>query len=130
MANNYDPYDPQVQYRALQDTLYVISGKWKVPIINSICNGNKRFKEIERSLPGITKRMLSKELKELEMNGIITRKVHHTTPVLIEYDKTEYCHSFAPIIIEMIKWGIEHRKKITKPEPRKRPLFVAETFGE
>lgn len=106
--------DQQAQYRALQDTLYVIGGKWTVPVINSICNGNKRFKEIERSLPGISKRMLSTVLKELEMNGIIRRKVHPTTPVLIEYDKTDYCHSFAPIIIEMIKWGLGHRRKIAK----------------
>ena len=91
---------------------YVIGGKWKIPVINSICNGNKRFREIELSLPGITKRTLSKELKELEMNGIITKNVYDTK--LIEYHKTGYSHSFAPIIIEMIKWGVEHRKKITK----------------
>lgn len=105
-------YDQFTQYRALQDTLYVIGGKWTIPVINSICNGNKRFKEIERSLPGITKRMLSKELKHLEMNKVVVRNVHHTTPVLIEYNVTEYCKSFGPIIFEMIKWGIGHRKQL------------------
>ena len=59
-----NPRNQQEEIQALQDTLYVLGGKWKLPIINSICNGNKRFRDIERSIPGITTRMLSKELKE------------------------------------------------------------------
>ncbi len=82
------------EIRALQDTIYVIGGKWRLPIINSICNGNKRFREIERSIPGITTRMLSKELKEMEMNKLIVRKVTPDTPVLVEYESTEYCKTF------------------------------------
>ena len=64
-----NPRDQAEEVRALQDTIYVIGGKWRLPIINSICNGNKRFREIERSIPGITTRMLSKELKEMEAKG-------------------------------------------------------------
>lgn len=105
---------PEQEIQALQDTIYVIGGKWKLPIINSICNGNKRFREIERSIPGITTRMLSKELKELEMNKLITRTVYPDTPILIEYESTAYCKTFSPIILEMIKWGIEHRKVVTE----------------
>ena len=107
--------NPRIQadeIQALQDTIYVIGGKWKLPIINSICNGNKRFREIERSIPGITTRMLSRELKEMEMNKIITRTVYDSSPVLVEYEKTSYCNTFGDIILEMIKWGKEHRKKI------------------
>jgi DNA-binding HxlR family transcriptional regulator len=100
------------EVQALQDTLYVIGGKWRLPIINSICNGNKRFREIERSIPGITTRMLSKELKEMEMNKLITRKVTPHTPVLVEYESTEYCKTFGNIILEMIEWGKKHRKMI------------------
>lgn len=105
---------PEVEIQALQDTLYVIGGKWRLPIINSICNGNKRFREIERSIPGITTRMLSKELKDMEMNKLITRTVYPNSPVLIEYESTGYCKTFGPIILEMIKWGVEHRKVITE----------------
>ncbi|MBA9074591.1 DNA-binding HxlR family transcriptional regulator [Flavobacterium gossypii] len=100
------------ELRALQDTLYVIGGKWRLPIINSICNGNKRFREIERSIPGITTRMLSKELKDMEMNKLVKRTVYNDTPVLIEYEPTEYCRTFGTIILSMIDWGREHRKKI------------------
>ena len=56
------PRNQREEVQALQDTLYVLGGKWKLSIINSICNGNKRFKDIERSIPGITTWMLSKEL--------------------------------------------------------------------
>ncbi|MET0242818.1 MAG: helix-turn-helix domain-containing protein, partial [Flavitalea sp.] len=60
--------DQAEELRSLNDTLYFIGGKWRIPIINSLCNGNTRFREIERSIPGITTRMLSKELKDMEMN--------------------------------------------------------------
>jgi DNA-binding HxlR family transcriptional regulator len=100
------------EIQALQDTIYVIGGKWKLPIINSICNGNKRFGEIERSIPGITTRMLSRELREMELNKLITRTVTPGPPVLVEYESTDYCKTFGPVILTMIKWGIEHRQKI------------------
>jgi DNA-binding HxlR family transcriptional regulator len=106
---------PRVQkdeIQALQDTIYVIGGKWKLPIINSLCNGNKRFRDIERSIPGITTRMLSRELKEMETNKLLKRTVTPDTPVLVEYTVTDYCHSFGDIILEMIKWGKQHREKI------------------
>ncbi|NUY79838.1 helix-turn-helix transcriptional regulator [Flavobacterium sp. MAH-1] len=106
--------DQKEEIQALQDAIYVIGGKWKLPIINSICNGNKRFREIERSIPGITTRMLSKELKEMEANQLITRTVTPTSPVLVEYFSTEYCYSFGDIILEMIKWGKAHRERIRK----------------
>ena len=106
--------DQSEELRALQDTLYFIGGKWRLPIVNSICNGNRRFREIERSIPGITTRMLSKELKEMEMNKLVKRTVYDESPVLVEYEPTEYCRSFGKIIMEMINWGREHRKVVTR----------------
>lgn len=107
-----NPRNQQEEIQALQDTLYVLGGKWKLPIINSICNGNKRFRDIERSIPGITTRMLSKELKEMTANQLIKRTVIDDTPVSIEYTSTDYCRSFGDIILEMIKWGKQHRQKL------------------
>lgn len=104
--------DQQEELRALQDTLYFIGGKWRIPVINSLCNGHRRFREIERSIPGITTRMLSRELKDMEMNKLLVRKVYPDTPVLIEYEPTEYCRTFGSIIAEMINWGRQHREKI------------------
>ncbi len=107
-----NPRNQQEEIQALQDTLYVLGGKWKLPIINSICNGNKRFRDIERSIPGITTRMLSKELKEMTANQLIKRTVIDDTPVSIEYTSTDYCRSFGDIILEMIRWGKQHRQKL------------------
>ena len=107
-----NPRNQKEEIQALQDTIYVIGGKWKLPIINSLCNGNKRFRDIERSIPGITTRMLSRELKEMEANKLLKRTVTPDTPVLVEYTVTDYCQSFGDIILEMIKWGKQHREKI------------------
>jgi DNA-binding HxlR family transcriptional regulator len=107
-----NPRNQKEEVQALQDTLYVLGGKWKLPIINSICNGNKRFRDIERSIPGITTRMLSKELKEMTANQLIKRTVIDDTPVSIEYTSTEYCQSFGGIILEMIRWGKSHRQRL------------------
>jgi DNA-binding HxlR family transcriptional regulator len=107
-----NPRNQKEEVQALQDTIYVIGGKWKLPIINSICNGNMRFREIERSIPGITPRMLSRELKEMEANKLLKRTVISVSPKMVEYSPTEYCQSFADVILHMIKWGKDHRKKI------------------
>ena len=107
-----NPRSQKEEVQALQDTIYVIGGKWKLPIVNSLCNGNKRFRDIERSIPGITTRMLSRELKEMEANKLLKRTVKTDSPVLVEYTVTDYCHSFGDIILEMIKWGRQHRRKI------------------
>lgn len=102
------------ELQALQDTIYAIGGKWKLPIINSICNGNFRFREIQRSIPKLTTRMLSKELKEMEMNKLITRIAYDESESLVEYRLTPYCNTYGYIIQEMIKWGKEHRKYVIK----------------
>jgi DNA-binding HxlR family transcriptional regulator len=102
-----EPTIEELKY--LRDTLYVMGGKWKLPILFSLSKGINRFKEIQRSIPGITSRVLSKELKELEMNKIIVRNVNEDIPVRIGYEITDYCESFDPIIRLMINWGREHR---------------------
>ena len=104
------------QLRALQDALYVIGGKWKLPIVQAICSGNHRFREIERSIPGITTRMLSKELKELEMNKIISRTVHADIPVTVLYEPTDYSQVYGPIILAMIEFGTAHQQKLKERE--------------
>lgn len=109
-----DPRNQKEEVQALQDTIYVIGGKWRLLIINSICNGNRRFRDIQRSIPGITTRMLSRELKDMEANQLIKRTVTQTETMLIEYTETEYCMSFGGIILEMIRWGKQHRERIRK----------------
>lgn len=106
------------EVQALQDTIYVLGGKWKLPIINSICNGNHRFTEIQQSIPGITSRMLSKELKDMELNNLVKRIEDRDAKVVILYESTPYCQSFGPIITEMINWGKSHREYIKKQQEK------------
>ncbi|WP_300664831.1 helix-turn-helix domain-containing protein [Fluviicola sp.] len=99
---------------AINDTLNVISGKWKMPIIATLFFGKKRFTEIQRNINKITPRMLSKELKELELNGIVTRTVHDSIPVVVEYELTESARQLSDVMDSMIHWGINHRKGIIR----------------
>jgi DNA-binding HxlR family transcriptional regulator len=96
----------------VSDAIQILSGKWKLPILISLQFGNKRFSEIAKDIPKITDRMLSKELRELEMNHLIKRTVYDTVPVTVEYSMTEYGESLDPVILELAKWGKQHRKKI------------------
>jgi DNA-binding HxlR family transcriptional regulator len=94
------------------DALDVLSGKWKLLIMVSIFSGNRRFREIERSIPRMTSKVLAKELKSLEENHLISRQVHDSYPVLIEYKYTDYATTLYDVIQALRIWGINHRKKV------------------
>lgn len=96
---------------AINDAMNVLNGKWKLPIIGSLLYGKKRFKELEREIPKITPRMLSKELKDLEMNGIVSRTVYDSIPVTVEYELTKSGHSLNSVLEIMVEWGLQHRKR-------------------
>jgi len=109
---------------AVSDALYAIGGKWKLMIIIAMARGNNRFTELQRQVTGISARVLSSELKELEANGFIVKKVSNGYPVLIEYQLTPYSYSLQNIVSSMTEWGIQHREKIksertSKPEENK-----------
>jgi len=96
----------------VRDALDVLNGKWKLPILISLTLRKKRFGEMAKEIPKITDRMLSKELRELELHGLIQRTVYDTIPVVIEYSVTEYGHSLDSVIIELRKWGMQHRQRV------------------
>lgn len=98
-------------HRAIQDTLEVVNGKWKLPILSALFEGKKRFRELVREL-GISPRMLSKELQEMEMNKLVRRTVCETKPITVEYEKTEYSDTLWDVILAMRVWGFQHRDKI------------------
>jgi DNA-binding HxlR family transcriptional regulator len=98
---------------AVQDSMDVLSGKWKIAIISSVCYYNKRrFSDILNDVVGISNKMLSKELKELEVNKLIKRTVLETQPISVQYELTEHGKTLQTIINNLTAWGIEHRKKI------------------
>ena len=95
---------------AIRDTLDVVGGKWKLVLIVVLSNGKKGFNEFSREA-GISPRILSKELQELEMDGLVSREVCDTKPVTVKYELTEYCKTLNNVLLEMQKWGEQHRQK-------------------
>jgi DNA-binding HxlR family transcriptional regulator len=95
---------------SLKDVLDIIGGKWAMPIIYHLSKGKMRFKELERSIEGINTRMLVKELKNMEFNGIITREVFATVPPTVEYTLTNKGEKLLPSIVSLHKWGEEYAK--------------------
>lgn len=96
----------------VRDALDVLNGKWKLPILISLTLGNKRFGEMAKEIPKITDRMLSKELRDLELHGLVKRTVYDSIPVVVEYSLTDYGYSLDKVIEELRNWGIQHRQRI------------------
>lgn len=98
---------------AVNDAMDLLNGKWKISIIAVLhYYGKRRFSDILNDVCGISNKMLSKELKELEMNKLVTRTVLATHPVTVEYSLTEYGKELQTMIKDLSEWGIKHRKKI------------------
>jgi DNA-binding HxlR family transcriptional regulator len=98
--------------KPVRDSLDVLNGKWKLPIIIALTFGEKRFTEISQEVHGITDRMLSKELRDLEMNGLVKRNIQDSFPVRVTYELTEHSRTLHPVIEALKNWGILHKKKL------------------
>ncbi|WP_437917984.1 winged helix-turn-helix transcriptional regulator [Sphingobacterium sp. LRF_L2] len=106
---------------ALRDSLYVLGGKWKLMILRYLSNRTDRlinFKSLQRGIEGISAKMLSKELKELEANHLITRTVQETKPLSVTYAVTDYGKSVFPVTEILIDWGMTHRLVIRNSEEK------------
>jgi len=114
MAHEHEacPY----KLRATRDAIQVIQGKWRIPIIVSLTYGNKRFGEIRKDIDDISPKMLSQELKELEMNKLISRTLYDSMPVTVEYALTPLGHSLNKLLHELLEWGIHFRQQMTGKE--------------
>jgi len=100
---------------AMRDSLYVLGGKWKLIILRYLTNRTQEsihFKKLERGIVGISAKMLSKELRELEQNLLINRTVQDTKPMTVTYAVTEYGKSVLPVTETLVNWGLQHREKI------------------
>jgi len=99
--------------KSVQDAMDALNGKWKIAIISSICcYGKRRFSDILTDVEGVSNRMLSKELKELEINQLIKRTILDTQPITVQYELTEHGNTLQSIISNLADWGVVHRKKI------------------
>lgn len=102
---------------AMEDALYVLGGKWTLRVVIAILSGHHRFNDLQRTIKGISARVLSSELKDLELNGLLNRVVlTDQKPVVTEYLPNEYTKTLREVIAPLAEWGQRHKKKITRRE--------------
>ncbi len=98
-------------YCAMELTLQLIGGKWKPLILYRLGQeGTRRFSELKRSMPSITQKMLTQQLRELESDGIVHRDVYAEVPPKVEYSLTEMGRSVLPLLTQLCRWGEEYEK--------------------
>lgn len=88
----------------------ILGGKWKLVILEHLRDGVRRFGELRRALPSITPRMLTRQLRELEADGIVHRHVHPVVPPRVEYSLTGLGRSLEPLLTELRAWGEKYRR--------------------
>jgi DNA-binding HxlR family transcriptional regulator len=89
-------------------TLSMIGGRWKIPIVFHLMAGRKRFSELARALTGVTQKMLTQQLREMERNGLVARQLFAQVPPKVEYSLTELGASLQPVVEAMCEWGVQH----------------------
>lgn len=100
---------------AIKDSLEVLGGKWKLRIMRQLNNRiseKNTFKKLQREVEGISAKMLSKELQDLEVNLLVSRTVIDTRPITVNYAITDYGLSVLPLTEALVQWGLNHRQKI------------------
>ncbi len=115
----------------MEVAINVVGGKWKVQILYALWYGPLRFSELSRVIPDITQRMLTNQLRELEADGIIDRRVYEQVPPKVEYSINEYGDSLRPILLSMYRWGFHHikaRNLVYEPAPK--PLRYRDQYVE
>jgi DNA-binding HxlR family transcriptional regulator len=112
LKNQHNPEECTKMIVPVRDALEILKGRWKLPIILALSFGSKRFGQISKEVNGITDKMLSKELKDLELNKLVKRTIYDTFPPTVEYSITSHGKSLEKLIDELRLWGLQHRKKI------------------
>ena len=94
----------------VETTLMLIGDKWKVLILRDLMSGTKRFGELKKSVSGISQKVLTSNLRDMEENGLLSREVFPEVPPRVEYTLTELGRSMSPILGAMARWGTEYKQ--------------------
>ena len=95
----------------VETTLMLISDRWKVLNIRDLMDGTKRFGELKKSIGSISQKVLTSNLREMEADGLVNRKVYAEVPPRVEYTLTDTGYSLKPILDAMVEWGLEYKRK-------------------
>jgi DNA-binding HxlR family transcriptional regulator len=118
--------DSTAIYCPIETTLGVLGGKWKTVILWHLREDGRRFLELQRLMPGVTRKMLAQQLRELERAGTVKRRVYDQLPLKVEYTLTTHGKTLRPVLRELGKWGLKHR---TKQKRKRRPEAVSLVAG-
>ena len=118
--------DPQFSC-AVEVTLSVIGGKWKLLVLGQLAGGVSRFGQLRRAIPGITQTMLTQQLRELEEDGIVTRTIYPEIPPRVEYQITEFGKTLDCVIAVMGSWGERYHEMVREKKRAARGLAEAES---
>lgn len=102
----------------VEDTLGLIDGKWKGVVLYHLGDGTLRFNALRRRVRGVTQRVLTRQLRELEADGLVTRTVYAEVPPRVEYSLSEKGETLRPIIAALKAWGVTHIAETEAPERR------------
>jgi DNA-binding HxlR family transcriptional regulator len=102
---------PPVSNCPVETTLHVIAGRWKMVILYHLFEDTQRFSALRRAIPRVTQKMLTQQLRELERDGVVDRKVYPEVPPRVEYSLTALGRSLEPVMEAMCRWGIRHRNR-------------------
>lgn len=97
----------------VETTLMLISDRWKVLIIRDLLDGTKRFGELKKSIGSISQKVLTSNLREMEADGLVNRRVYAEVPPRVEYTLTDTGYSLKPILDAMVEWGMEYKRKLS-----------------
>jgi DNA-binding HxlR family transcriptional regulator len=114
--------DRSVHHCPVEVTLSVIGGKWKPLILWHLSEGGvRRFLELQRIIPGITRKMLTQHLRELERDGVVARQIFDEMPLRVEYSLTKYGQTLRPLMRVLCDWGSKHEAYVARNGPRPTP---------
>lgn len=117
-------------YCPVETTLHVISGRWKTVILFHLFDGTKRFSELQRSMTGITQKMLTQQLREMEGDGVVRRRVYPQVPPKVEYSLTPLGQSLKPVVEAMCRWGLRHNQVTARRRASRQAQPVEPTSRE
>ncbi len=104
--------NPRPKFCPAEITLQLIDHRWKLVIFHELLQGTRRFSNLERKIPGVSHRVLTNQLRELERDGLVQRRIFPEVPPRVEYSLTPLGRSLKPVLVTMHNWGARYAKRL------------------